>query len=94
MDRDTIAQLARLGRLELSEDEIGRAHQQIEQLLAHFDSLAELDTSSVEPSPYPRPVTLRLRPDEPGTVLSQDEVLQNAPASRSGQFLVPKVIDG
>ena len=94
MDRQTIAQLARLSRLELDEHEVERARGQLEQLLAHFDALQELDTDDVASSPYPWPMRLRLRPDEPGETLDPDEVLRNAPATRAGQFLVPKVIEG
>ncbi len=42
-----------------------------------------------DPSRVPRP-----RADDPEEVLSQDEVLDNAPVKRGGAFLVPRVVDG
>jgi aspartyl-tRNA(Asn)/glutamyl-tRNA(Gln) amidotransferase subunit C len=93
MDPEQIAALARLARLELSAAEQARAADQLERLLAHFEALAAVPTDGVEPSPYPRPIRLRMRQDEPGATLSAADVLANAPARRAGQFLVPKVID-
>lgn len=94
MESNRIDRLARLSRLELSEAERERATSQLDNLLAHFDALQSVDTEGVDPSPYPRPITMRTRTDETGQVLPQSDVLANAPDPRSGQFRVPKVIDG
>ncbi len=94
MDSDTIRALAKLSRLELTEAELDRAREQLEHLLGHFDALQQIPTDEVEASPYPRPISLRMRADEPGETLPPEEVLQNAPEQRAGQFLVPRIIEG
>jgi aspartyl-tRNA(Asn)/glutamyl-tRNA(Gln) amidotransferase subunit C len=93
MDRDTVRELAAASRLDLTDSEQERAEQQLGRILAFFRALEAVDTSDVEPSPYPRPIPHRARPDEPGEVLSQDDVLSGAPATRGGRFLVPRVFD-
>ncbi len=42
----------------------------------------------------PMAMSPRPRADDPEEVLSQDEVLDNAPVKRGGAFLVPRVVDG
>ena len=93
MDRDTVRELAAASRLDLTENEQELAERQLGRILAFFRALEAVDTTGVEPSPYPRPIPHRARPDEPGEVLSQDEVLRGAPAVRGGRFLVPRVFD-
>ncbi|MHC5065824.1 MAG: Asp-tRNA(Asn)/Glu-tRNA(Gln) amidotransferase subunit GatC [Planctomycetota bacterium] len=93
MDEERVRKLAGLCRLKLAEDELRRAQEQIGGLLEHFSLLQEVDTEGVEASPYPQPIPHRMRPDRPAEVLSQQEVLANAPAQQEGQFLVPKVVE-
>ena len=93
MDRSTIRELARLCKLALDEDQEARAEARIARLLEYFGTLQEVDTEGVEPSPYPLDIPLRLRADTPGPVLSQEEVLANAPRQRAGSFLVPRVVE-
>jgi len=94
VDKDTVHTLARLVRLRLSPEQEERARDQMGRLLEAFQSLQALDTEGVEPSAYPLPLHHRSRSDEPGPVLTQEEVLANAPRRRSGSFLVPRIVEG
>lgn len=93
MDRSTVRELARLCRLSLDDAQEARAEARIGRLLEYFGMLAEVDTEGVEPSPYPLEMRPRRRADEPGPVLSQEQVLHNAPRQRAGSFLVPRVVE-
>lgn len=93
MDQERVRELADLCRLQLDEGELARAREQIDRLLEYFSQLQEVDTEGIEASPYPCPIPHRFRPDQPGPVLSQAEVLSNAPEQRAGQFQVPRVVD-
>ncbi len=88
-----VRNLARLCRLELSDEEVVRAAEQIARLLEHFELLQDAVSDDTEPSSFPRPIPHRARPDQPGPVLAREDVLASAPATRAGQFLVPKVVD-
>ncbi len=93
MDRETVHNLAKLSRLQLSQEEEAQAMQQISRLLGYFDMLQSVNTDAVKPSSYPIEIPHRLREDEPATALPQEEVLQNAPQQRQGHFLVPRVVE-
>ena len=94
MRAEDLQELAALARLRLSADELSRTGEQVRRLLQHFALLQGVNTDGVEPSPYPRPMANRTRPDLPEAPLTQEQVLANAPATRSGCFLVPRVVEG
>lgn len=94
MDIDGVRRLAELSKLRLTAEQAERTRGQIEQLLDAFAVLKEAPTEGIEASPYPMPITHRLRADEPQPTLSQEDVLHNAPEQRSGCFRVPRMVDG
>lgn len=89
-----LAELAKLSRLRLPDEDCERSTAEVTKLLQAFEMLQDANTDAVEPSAYPLPIPARLRPDLPGQALAQDEVLRNAPQQRTGCFLVPRVVDG
>lgn len=93
MDQERVRELADLSRLDLDEGELARAQEQIGRLLDYFAQLQEVDTEGIEASPYPCPIPHRPRSDRIGPMLSPEDVVANAPATRAGQFLVPRVVD-
>ncbi|MEZ5695475.1 MAG: Asp-tRNA(Asn)/Glu-tRNA(Gln) amidotransferase subunit GatC [Sphingomonadaceae bacterium] len=98
IDRATVAKIASLARIEMTEEELDRLAPELSGILDWVEQLSEVDTSSVEPMTAVIPNTLRLRDDvvddDPltgGNV--RDKVLANAPAAEHGFFGVPKVIE-
>ena len=94
MDRRTVRELARLCKLSLDEAQEARTEVQLGRILEYFRMLEAVDTEGAAPTPYPVELAAQPRSDDPGAVLSQDEVLANAPAKRAGAFLVPRVVEG
>ena len=94
MDRDTVQELCSLSKLNLDQAQMARAQEHITRLLGYFDMLQGVNTDAVEASAYPLPIPHRPRPDEAEPALSQDAVLENAPAQQKGSFLVPRVVEG
>lgn len=90
--RDTVRHVAKLARLELSEQEETQLTEQLGAILGYVEQLSEVDTAGVEPTAHALPLVNVLRPDEPRPSLSQAEVLQNAPASEQGMFRVPRIL--
>lgn len=84
--------IARLSKLEFSDEEKTKFVEQFNQILQYMEKLNELDTEHVEPTYNVLDISNITRPDELKPWLSQDEVLQNAPRSKHGFFSVPKVI--
>ena len=89
IDRDQVLHVARLARLELSDDEVERMSGELSGILEHIEKIGELDLEGVPPTSHVVEVTNALRPDEPRPSWDRDVVLDQAPAVRDGGFEVP-----
>jgi aspartyl-tRNA(Asn)/glutamyl-tRNA(Gln) amidotransferase subunit C len=91
--RKEVEHVARLARLELTEEEKGQMTAQLDAILGYFDKLNELDTSAVEPTTTVIPMVSVMRQDEALPSLSQEEALANAPDREDVFFRVPRIIE-
>jgi aspartyl-tRNA(Asn)/glutamyl-tRNA(Gln) amidotransferase subunit C len=89
IDRAEVVHVARLARLELSEEELGRLGGQLNTILEAVGKVAELDLSGVEPTAHPLDVVNVWAQDEPRPSLTVDEALANAPEREGDFFRVP-----
>jgi aspartyl-tRNA(Asn)/glutamyl-tRNA(Gln) amidotransferase subunit C len=85
ISRDEVLHVARLARLDLSEEEIERFQEQLNAILEAVGKVSELDLADVEPTAHPLDVVNVWSDDEPRPSLTADEALDNAP-DRSGNF--------
>jgi aspartyl-tRNA(Asn)/glutamyl-tRNA(Gln) amidotransferase subunit C len=92
ISREDVAHVARLARIELTDDELETFTGQLAKVLDHARDVEALDVTRVPPTAHPYPLVNVLRPDEVLHCLDRDEVLANAPASENGQFRVPPVL--
>jgi aspartyl-tRNA(Asn)/glutamyl-tRNA(Gln) amidotransferase subunit C len=83
--RDEVLHVAKLARLELSDDEVARFQEQLSAILEAVGKVAELNLSSVEPTAHPLDVVNVWADDEPRPSLPVEQALANAP-DRSGDF--------
>lgn len=90
---DQVAHVARLARLNLAPDELVRLTGQMDAILGYVEQLAALDTTAILPTSHAVPLENAFRPDVVRTPLGVEGALSNAPESRDGCFLVPKVIE-
>jgi len=79
IDRDQVLHVARLARLELSEDEIDTMTRELSDVLGHIEKIGELDLAGVEPTTHVVDLVNALRPDEPEPCLPVEVVLAAAP---------------
>lgn len=98
VDTATVAKIASLARLKVSEQELEAMVPELNGILAWVEQLGEVDVSGIEPMTAVIANTLRLRDDvidaDPLTGGGiRDKVLANAPAAEHGFFGVPKVIE-
>jgi aspartyl-tRNA(Asn)/glutamyl-tRNA(Gln) amidotransferase subunit C len=89
IDRDQVLHVARLARLELSEEEVARMSKELSDVLGHIEKIGELDLADVPPTTHVVEVSNALRPDEPEPSLPREVALASAPAVAAGGFLVP-----
>jgi aspartyl-tRNA(Asn)/glutamyl-tRNA(Gln) amidotransferase subunit C len=88
-----IEKVARLARLELSEEEKETFGNQMEQILTYMEQLNRLDTSGVEPTSHAIPIYNVFRDDEVKPSFPHEEVLAIAPDEEEGHFKVPRIIE-
>lgn len=92
ISRDDVAHVARLARLQLSDDELDTFTGQLAAILDHAADVEALDVADVAPTHHPYPMVNVVRSDEVVPSLDRDEVLGEAPLAESGQFRVPPVL--
>ncbi|MFV0446036.1 MAG: Asp-tRNA(Asn)/Glu-tRNA(Gln) amidotransferase subunit GatC [Planctomycetaceae bacterium] len=91
---DDVRKVARLARLQLTDDEVQTYTRQLEQVLRYVERLNEVDTTNVEPMAHAIEVANVLRKDTATGSLPRDAALLNAPNSDGRYFLVPPILDG
>jgi aspartyl-tRNA(Asn)/glutamyl-tRNA(Gln) amidotransferase subunit C len=89
IDREQVLHVARLARLELSDEETERMAEELSGILAHVDRMAQLDLEGVAPTTHVVEVTGALRADRPRPSWPREAMLAAAPAVKDGGFLVP-----
>jgi aspartyl-tRNA(Asn)/glutamyl-tRNA(Gln) amidotransferase subunit C len=90
--RDDVAHVARLARLNVSDDELEVFTGQLAAILEHAEDVAALDTEGVPPTAHPLPLQNVLREDVPRPSLDRAEVLAVAPSVEDDRFRVPPVL--
>ncbi len=88
-----VEHVAKLARLELSEQESGRLTDQLSNILTYVEKLNELDTKGVEPTAHVLDIRNVMREDVPAPSLTQERALANAPEKAAGHYKVPKIIE-
>jgi len=88
-----IEHVARLARLELTDEERARLREQLGVILEAAAKVSEVATDDVPPTAYAIPRSNVLRPDEITPSLTTEEVLSNAPEVEDDRFKVPRVVE-
>jgi aspartyl-tRNA(Asn)/glutamyl-tRNA(Gln) amidotransferase subunit C len=89
LSRDQVLHVARLARLELTDDEVERYSGELSKVLDYIEKIEELDLDGVEPTSHVVEIENRLRADEPRPSWPRDEMLDSAPDAADDGFRVP-----
>ncbi|MEY2421558.1 MAG: aspartyl-tRNA(Asn)/glutamyl-tRNA(Gln) amidotransferase subunit [Acidimicrobiaceae bacterium] len=92
ISRDDVAHVARLARLDLTDDELELYTAQLAAVLEHAADVEALDVADVPPTMHPYPLRNVLRDDDVRPGVDRDEVLGQAPAAEGGRFKVPPIL--
>jgi len=87
--REEVLHVARLARLELSEEEVERFRGQLSAILEAVSKVSELDLSGVPPTAHPLEIANAWADDEPRPCLPLDDVFANAPDRDEDFFRTP-----
>ena len=86
-----VKHVARLARLELTEEEVNKYSKQLGEILQYVEQMNEIDTTGIEPMPHAIPVYNVMREDIVKYEETKEELMQNAPFEENGFFRVPKI---
>ena len=86
-----VEHVAKLARLELTEDEKEMYTKQLSDVLKHVDAMNEVDTSNVEPMAHAIDFVNVMREDEKIYENTREELMANAPDVEGEFFKVPKI---
>lgn len=90
LSRDQVLHVARLARLELSEQELERFAGELSHVLDHIETINELgDLADVPPTSHVVEIENALRADEPRPSWPREAVIAAAPDESAGGFRVP-----
>ena len=92
LTKEDVLKVAALGRLNLSEEEVGQMTDQLGAILKYVAKLETLDTENVEPLDHCLPIHNALRTDIVKPSLTNEQALSNAPQADGNYFAVPKVL--
>jgi aspartyl-tRNA(Asn)/glutamyl-tRNA(Gln) amidotransferase subunit C len=93
LDKATIAHIAALARIRLSESELEPLADELSQILTWVEELNEVDTTGVPPMASAAAASLPMRDDAVTDGNCPDAILGNAPKATRGFFAVPKVVE-
>ena len=86
-----VEHVAKLARLELTEEEKELYTKQLGDVLKYVDQMNEVDTSSVKPMSHAVDFVNVMREDKVVYEHTKDELMANAPHEENGFFRVPKI---
>jgi aspartyl-tRNA(Asn)/glutamyl-tRNA(Gln) amidotransferase subunit C len=89
LDRAQVLHVARLARLDLTDEEVDRMAAELSKVLDHIEAIRELDLEGVPPTSHVIDVVNVLRADEPTPSLPREVILAAAPEPVNDGFGVP-----
>ena len=85
--------VARLARMNLTEDEATTFQKQLDEVLKYVEKLRQVDISRIDVAAHALPVVNVFREDTPRDWFTAEQALSNAPRQANGLFVVPKVVE-
>lgn len=88
-----VAYVARLARINLTDEEAKTFQKQLDDVLRYVAKLRQADVSHVEAAAHALPIFNVFREDEPRDWFTAEQALANAPQKANDLFIVPKVVE-
>ena len=93
LDREQVLHIADLAKLALTEDETELFVEQLSEILAYFEVLNRLDTSTIPATAQAIDQRNVTRPDELDLSLPTDQALADAPDRDGRYFSVKRILE-
>ena len=92
METEELYATAKMARLTLTPEEVERLRAAVEQVLAYFSHMREIDVDGLEPTTHALLSENRLREDTPDDERLPDRLLENAPEREERFIVIPNVL--
>ena len=93
VDKTTVSRVARLARINIDDDRLEPMAHELSGIMSWIEQLNEVNTENVEPLASVTGHALPMRQDVVSDGDMAEKVVENAPESMSGFFVVPKVVE-
>ena len=93
IDRDILLQIAALSQLEITPDTEERLIKDMNSIVGYMQMLDNLDVEHTQAMSHIYPLTNITREDEVTKSSEISDIIKNAPRSKDGAFMVPKMLD-
>ena len=93
INKDTVLEMAELAKLSISEAELDRYVDNLNQMIEVVDKIKEVDTEDLEPNYNVNNLINPLREDEIKESLPREKVLKNTNEEQYGYFKILRVMD-
>ena len=88
-----VGYVARLARINLTEEEANAFQKQLDDVLKYVEKLRQADVSRVEAAAHTLPIFNVFREDAASEWFTAEQALSNAPRKANDLFIVPKVVE-
>ncbi|WP_337061585.1 Asp-tRNA(Asn)/Glu-tRNA(Gln) amidotransferase subunit GatC [Kineococcus sp. G2] len=93
ISRPEVEHLARLTRIDMTDEELDRVAGQLGAVLDAVQQVASAVSGDVPATSHPVPLTNVTRPDVVRPGLSAEDALAAAPEAEDGRFRVPQILE-
>lgn len=93
VSRDDIIHIAKLSRLEFTDEELEKYTKDLDNIVNFANTLSEIDVTGVKPTNHILDIKNVFRKDEVKPSYGRDLILKNAPTKAGGCVSVPKVVE-
>lgn len=93
INRDEVARLAALARIDLTDDEVTRLAGELDVIVESVARVSEIATDDVPATSHPLPLTNVFREDVVEEPLAVADALAGAPSAEGGRFAVPQILE-
>jgi aspartyl-tRNA(Asn)/glutamyl-tRNA(Gln) amidotransferase subunit C len=90
---DEVKYIAKLAKMEFTDEEAKRMAKEFEAILGHFESIDKFDLSSVDLNKYKEGLKSVIRKDEVTIYEDKEKLFQNVKTKRDTYIEVPKIIE-
>jgi aspartyl-tRNA(Asn)/glutamyl-tRNA(Gln) amidotransferase subunit C len=93
IDNSTVKKVAKLARLKVDAKEEQSLKNELNNILEWVDKLQKVNTDNIDPMLSVSNEPMPMREDIVTSKLDNKQILSNAPETKAGFFVVPKVVE-